>query len=135
MQAELEETKRQSQEQNAELTAQLQAHQDAFEVAQKQIAEMMAIMQSLGQASGVPVQFSAPPPPTPAATLVSMKVHFSFVLCMYVGLHAVVDVGVRAVVDVGVRAIVSCRFWKPPRAGEVLPKFSIESNIFVFLDY
>ena len=92
------------------------------------------IMQSLGQASGVPVQFSAPPPPTPAttptATPVSMKVHFSLVLCMYVGLHAVVDVGVRAVVDVGVRAVVSCRFWKPPRAGEVLPKFSIESNLF-----
>ena len=81
------------------------------------------IMQSLGQASGVPMQFSAPPPPTP----VSMKVHFSLVLCM--------DVGVRAVVDVGVRAIVSYRFWKPPRAGEVLPKFSIESNLFVFLQY
>ena len=81
------------------------------------------IMQSLGQASGVPVQFSAPPPPTP----VSMKVHFSLVLCMYVGL--------RVVVDVGVRAVVSCRFWKPSRAGEVLPKFSIESNLFGFLDY
>ena len=101
------------------------------------------IMQSLGQASGVPVQFLAPPPSTPAATPVSMKVHFSLVLCMYVGLRAivdvgvraVVDVGVRAVVDVGVRAVVSCRFWKPPRAGEVLPKFSIESNLFVFLDY
>ena len=97
------------------------------------------IMQSLGQASGVPVQFSAPPPPTPAATPtatpVSMKVYFSLVLCMYVGLRAVVDVGVRAVVDVGVRAVVSCRFWKPPRAGEVLPKFSIESNLFVFLQY
>ena len=91
------------------------------------------IMQSLGQASGVPVQFSAPPPPpppTPAATPVSMKVHFSLVLCMYVSLRAVVDVGVRAVVDFGVRAVVSCRFWKPPRAGEVLPKFSIESNLF-----
>ena len=90
----------------------------------------MVIMQSLGQASGVPVQFSAPPPsppPTPAATPVSMKVHFSLVLCMYVGL--------RAVVDFGVRAVVSCRFWKPSRAGEVLPKFSIESNLFVFLDY
>ena len=99
------------------------------------MAEMMVIMQSLGQASGVPVQFSAPPPPTPAATPVSMKVHFSLVLCMYVGLRAVVDVGVRAVMDVGVRAVVSCRFWKPPRAGEVLPKFSIESNLFVFLDY
>ena len=72
-----------------------------------------------------------------------MKVHFSLVLCMYVGLravvdvdvHAVVDVGVRAVMDVGVRAVISCRIWKPPRAGEVLPKFSIESNLFVFLDY
>ena len=100
MQAELQETKRQSQEQNAELTAQLQAQQVAFEAAQKQMAEMMVIMQSPGQASGVPVQFSTPP--TPAATPVSMKVHFSLVLCMYVGL--------RAVVDVGVRAVVSCRF-------------------------
>ena len=54
---------------------------------------------------------------------------------MYVGLRAVVDVGVRAVVDIGVRAVVSCRFWKPPRVGEVLPKFSIESNLFVFLYY
>ena len=101
------------------------------------------IMQSLGQASGVPMQFLAPPPPTPAATPVSMKVHFSLVLCIYVGVRAVVDVGVRAVVDVdvravvdiGVRAVVSCRFWKPPLHGEVLPKFSIESNLFVFLDY
>ena len=101
------------------------------------------IMQSFGQASAVPVQFLAPPPPTPAATPVSMKIHFSLVLCMYVGLRAVVDVGVRAIVDVGirvvvdvdVRAVVSCRFWKPPRAGEVLPKFLIESNLFVFLDY
>ena len=95
----------------------------------------MVIMQSLGQASGVPVQFLAPPPPSPAATPVSMKVHFLLVLCMYVGLRAIVDVGVRAVVDVGVRAVVSCRFWKPPRVGEVLPKFLIESNLFVFLDY
>ena len=86
----------------------------------------MVIMQSLGPAPGVPVQFSAPPP-TPAATPVSMKVHFSLVLCMYVG--------VRAVVDVGVRVVVSCRFWKPPCAGEVPPKFSFESNLFVFLDY
>ena len=93
------------------------------------------IMQSLGQASGVPVQFLAPPPPTPAATPISMKVHISLVLCMYVGLRVVVDVGVCAVVDVGVRAVVSCRFWKPPCAGEVPPKFSFESNLFVFLDY
>ena len=53
----------------------------------------MVIMESLGQASGVPVQFSAPPPPTPAATPaatpVSMKVHFSLVLCIYVALRAV----------------------------------------------
>jgi hypothetical protein len=47
------------------------------------MAEMMAIMQSLGQASGVPVLFSAPPPPTPTATPVSIKVRFSLVFaCM-----------------------------------------------------
>ena len=96
---------------------------------------MHAILISTITTPSVPVQFSAPPPPTPAATPVSMKVYFSLVLCMYVGLRAIVDVGVHAVVDVGVRAIVSCRFWKPPRVGEVLPKFSIESNLFVLLDY
>jgi hypothetical protein len=72
-----------------------------------------------------------------------MKVHFSLVICMYVGVRAVVDfsvravvdVGVRAALDVGLRAVVSCRFWKPPRAGEVLPKFLTKSNLFVFLDY
>jgi hypothetical protein len=98
------------------------------------MAEMTVIMQSLGQASGIPVQFLAPPLPAPA-TPVSIKVHFSLVLCMYVGVCVVVDVGVRVVVDVGLCAVVSCRFWKPPRAGEVLPKFLIESNLFVFLDY
>jgi len=55
------------------------------------MTEMMVIMQSLGQASGVPVLFSAPPPESSLFTC----------LCMYVGLRAVVDVGVRAVVDVG----------------------------------
>jgi hypothetical protein len=89
------------------------------------MAGMMLIMQSLGQATGVPVHLSAPPLPTPIATPVSMKVHFSLVLCMYVGLRAVVIVGIRAIVDVGVRvvvdidlrAVLSCRFRKPPRAG------------------
>jgi hypothetical protein len=42
-----------------------------------------------------------------------------------VGLRAVMIVGLRAVVIVGLRAVVSCRFWKPPCVGEVLPKFSI----------
>jgi hypothetical protein len=46
-----------------------------------------------------------------------------------------VDVGIRAIMDVGLPAVLSCRFWKPPHAREVLPKFSIESNLFVFLDY
>jgi hypothetical protein len=54
---------------------------------------------------------------------------------MYVGLRAIVDVGVHVVVDVGLRAIVSYKFWKPPRLEEVLPKFLIESNLFVFLYY
>ena len=51
---------------------------------------------------------------------------------MIVGLRAVVIVGLRAVVIVGLRAVVFCRFWKPPRAGEVLPKFRIDQNLFVF---
>jgi hypothetical protein len=44
---------------------------------------MMVIMQALGQKTGVPVHLSAPPIPTPTTTLVSIKVHFSLVLCLY----------------------------------------------------
>jgi hypothetical protein len=55
LQAELEETKRQSQEQNAKLIAQLQTQKAAHEDTQKQMAEMMLIMQCLGQATGVPM--------------------------------------------------------------------------------
>ena len=36
-------------------------------------------------------------------------------------------------VVVGLRANVFCRFWEPLRAGEVLPKFSMESNHLPFL--
>jgi hypothetical protein len=53
------------------------------------------------------------------------------------------DVGLRAVcvvdslrspnVDVDLRADFSCRFWKPPHTGEVLPKFSTSSDVFVAL--
>jgi len=78
------------------------------------MAEMMVIMQSLGQAWGVPVQFSAPPSPTPTSTPISMKVCFFLMLYMYVGLRAVVDVGICAVVDVGLCAIISCRFGNLP---------------------
>ena len=35
-------------------------------------------------------------------------------------------------VDVGLRADLFCRFLKPPRAGEVLPKFSIVTNVLHF---
>ena len=49
-----------------------------------------------------------------------------------VGLRAIVIVGLRAVVIVGLRTVVFCRFWKPPRAGEVLPKFRIDPNLFAF---
>jgi hypothetical protein len=34
-------------------------------------------------------------------------------------------------VDVGHRTVVFCRYSKPPRAGEVLPKFLIDSIIFL----
>jgi hypothetical protein len=47
------------------------------------MAEMMLIMQALGQKTGVPVQLSAPPVPTPIASPMSIKVHFSLVLCLY----------------------------------------------------
>jgi hypothetical protein len=116
LQAELAETKRQSQENTANLTAQLEAQQ-------KQMAEMMQIMQNLGQASGVPVQLSALALVL-QYTPVSMKAECLCVVVI-VGLRAVMIVGLRAVVIVGLRAVVSCRFWKPPCAGEVLPKFSI----------
>ena len=43
----------------------------------------MVIMQSLGKALSVSMLFSAPPPPTPITTPVSMKVRFSLVFaCM-----------------------------------------------------
>ena len=35
-------------------------------------------------------------------------------------------------VDVGLRADLFCRFLKPPRAGEVLPNFSIVTNVLPF---
>jgi hypothetical protein len=49
-----------------------------------------------------------------------------------------VDVSHRAVdicVDVS-HCVVSfiCRFWKPPRAGEVLPKFFIGSLVYLFAE-
>jgi hypothetical protein len=36
-------------------------------------------------------------------------------------------------VVVGLRADVFYRFWEPPRAGEVLPKFSVDTNQFLFV--
>ena len=51
-----------------------------------------------------------------------------------VGLRAivnVVNVGLRALVNVGLRAVIFCRFWKPPCTGEVLPKFSTYSVVFL----
>ena len=53
-----------------------------------------------------------------------------------VGIHAVVNVvnvGLRALVNVGLRAVIFCRFWKPPCTGEVLPKFSTYSVVFLVL--
>ena len=55
---------------------------------------------------------------------------------MNVGLRAVVNVvnvGLRALVNVGLRAVIFCRFWKPPCTGEVLPKFSTYSVVFLVL--
>jgi hypothetical protein len=59
-----------------------------------------------------------------------------------IGIRAVVIVGLRAVVTIGLRAVVCgrrplcrsfCRFLKPPRAGEVLPKFLTYSFMFILL--
>jgi hypothetical protein len=52
---------------------------------------------------------------------------------LVIGLCAVVIVGLRVVVFVGLCAIVSCRFLKPPRAGEVLSKFLTYSFMFILL--
>ncbi|XP_066351175.1 uncharacterized protein [Miscanthus floridulus] len=49
------------------LTARLEAEQAAREAQEVRIAEMMQIMQALGQKTGVPVQMSAPPPQVPHA--------------------------------------------------------------------
>ena len=57
------------------------------------------------------------------------KLKYMACLGIYICLLAFVPMlGIYVVV--GHRADVSCRFWKPPRAGEVLPKFSIKSNLF-----
>jgi hypothetical protein len=40
-------------------------------------------------------------------------------------LHIYVDVSYRA-------ATFICRFWTPPRAGEVLPKFFVDSLLLIF---
>lgn len=92
------------------MIAQMEAQRATFEGAQKQMTKIMVIMQSLGQAPSVPVQFSTPPPPTPITTSVSMKFRFSLVLCIYVAIRVVGDVGVHAIVDVGLPSLVSCRF-------------------------
>jgi hypothetical protein len=49
-----------------------------------------------------------------------------------VGFCAVVVIGLRVIVNVGPRAYVFYRFWEPPHAGEVLPKFSIDTNLLPF---
>jgi hypothetical protein len=41
------------------------------------------------------------------------------------------ELGVVIYVVVGDRVVVFFRFWKPPRAGEVLPKFLIDNIIFL----
>ena len=49
-----------------------------------------------------------------------------------VGLHALVNVSLCAM-NVGLRAVIFCMFWKPPCIGEVLPKFSTYSVVFLVL--
>ena len=57
-----------------------------------------------------------------------IKVHGS---SWYICLLAFVPMfGIYVVVDH--RAYVSCRFWKPPRAEEVLPNFLMDSNLLPF---
>ena len=55
-------------------SAQLQAQREAFAVQERRMQEMEAFMRSVQQ-GGVPLPLAAPPPPTPIATPVSMKVH------------------------------------------------------------
>jgi hypothetical protein len=44
--------------------------------------------------------------------------------------HCVVDI----CVDVSYRVVsFICRFWKPPRAGEVLPIIFVDRLVFIFL--
>jgi len=40
---------------------------------------------------------------------------------------------VKIYVVVGLHADILCKFWEPPRAGEVLPKFLVETNQLHFL--
>ena len=49
-----------------------------------------------------------------------------------VDLYSFVFIGLRVVVFVDHHASFSCRFWKPPCAGEVLPNFSLIMICFFF---
>jgi hypothetical protein len=50
---------------------------------------------------------------------------------MLIGLRAIVVIGLRAVVVIGLCTVVFLQVLEPPRAGEVLPKFSVYTNHFL----
>jgi hypothetical protein len=48
-----------------------------------------------------------------------------------IGLRAVVVISLRAMVVIGLCTVVFLQVLEPPRAGEVLPKFSVYTNHFL----
>jgi hypothetical protein len=84
-----------------------------------------------GGASAVALS-PVPPTPLPLSHQLRARTRYIHRAVVIVGLHAVVLVGLCAIVIVGLRAVVFCRFWKLPRAGEVLPKFPIYTDLFSF---
>jgi hypothetical protein len=85
-----------------------------LEATQKQVADMLLIMQTMGEKTGVPVQL-----PAPAPVQAPLVRHFTPISSIQhsvgiVGLRAVVIFGLRAVWIVGLRAALSCRLETSP---------------------
>ena len=122
-------------QQEAQL-AEREAERQRIQALEAQQEGLLKFVQQLGQQQGweIPAQLLAPPPPPHRreSTPVSMSTDVLLSLLMLSvkpsdGLRAgFVDVS-AFVSECGCRPSCrrfSCRFWKPPRAGEVLPKFS-----------
>ena len=139
LQAEVQQLRAQQEAQLAEREAERaerEAERQRIQALEAQQEGLLKFVQQLGQQQGweIPAQLLAPPPPPHRreSTLVSMSTDVLLSLLMLSvkpsdGLRVgFVDVS-AFVPECGCRPSCrrfSCRFWKPLRAGEVLPKFS-----------